>query len=169
MLPNVPTSLPTWPVRLKVTCLSRDFGGVQHLDASRPTKQGRDVTPTLSESCLFLVHCTRTHTHKMALPRSLSSGLLPSEIEYIATTETEVSIVPLIAFDRVRLLGVSFYLEYLLCTRPLTHKLTISIASAGTVRAFQTSCSGQCATMASLLSQKAEEMSNRASHLANSW
>ncbi|KAK0553317.1 DNA replication protein psf2 [Tilletia horrida] len=41
----------------------------------------------------------------MALPRSLSTGLLPSEIEYIATTETEVSIVPLIAFDRVRLLG----------------------------------------------------------------
>ncbi|KAK0536042.1 DNA replication protein psf2 [Tilletia horrida] len=41
----------------------------------------------------------------MALPRSLASGLLPSEIEYIASTETEVSIVPLLAFDRVRLLG----------------------------------------------------------------
>ncbi|KAL9935523.1 hypothetical protein V8E36_005871 [Tilletia maclaganii] len=41
----------------------------------------------------------------MAIPRSLSSGLLPSEIEYIASTETEVSIVPLLAFDRVRLLG----------------------------------------------------------------
>ncbi|CAD6939540.1 unnamed protein product [Tilletia laevis] len=41
----------------------------------------------------------------MALPRSLDAGFLPSEVEYIASIETEVKIVPLLSFDRVRLLG----------------------------------------------------------------
>lgn len=41
----------------------------------------------------------------MALPDNLKPGLLPSEAEFIATSVTEIHIVPLMRIDRVRLLG----------------------------------------------------------------
>lgn len=41
----------------------------------------------------------------MALPLPLQSGLLPSEIEYLATSSTTVSIVPLTSIDRARFLS----------------------------------------------------------------
>lgn len=41
----------------------------------------------------------------MALPENMRDGLLPSEAEFIATSATEISIVPLMRIDRVRLLS----------------------------------------------------------------
>lgn len=41
----------------------------------------------------------------MALPRPLTSGLLPSEIEYLATSSTHVHIVPLTSIDKARFLS----------------------------------------------------------------
>ncbi|PWN20727.1 Psf2-domain-containing protein [Microstroma glucosiphilum] len=41
----------------------------------------------------------------MALPLPLQSGLLPSEIEYLATSSTTISIVPLTSIDRARFLS----------------------------------------------------------------
>lgn len=41
----------------------------------------------------------------MSLPSILAPGLLPSEIEYLATTSTEVQIVPLTSIDRARFLS----------------------------------------------------------------
>lgn len=41
----------------------------------------------------------------MALPAVLQPGLLPSEIEYLATSSTTVQIVPLTTIDRARFLS----------------------------------------------------------------
>lgn len=41
----------------------------------------------------------------MALPPPLQPGLLPTEIEYLATTTTHVQIVPLTSIDRARFLS----------------------------------------------------------------
>ncbi|MCO5583369.1 hypothetical protein L7F22_037279 [Adiantum nelumboides] len=40
----------------------------------------------------------------MALPQNIRAGLLPSEAEYLATSDVEINIVPLMRMDRVRLL-----------------------------------------------------------------
>lgn len=40
----------------------------------------------------------------MALPQNIRAGLLPTESEYLATSEVEINIVPLMRMDRVRLL-----------------------------------------------------------------
>lgn len=44
----------------------------------------------------------------MALPSVAQGGLLPTEVEYIASTESTVSILPLVSVDRVRLLSGTF-------------------------------------------------------------
>lgn len=41
----------------------------------------------------------------MALPSNLVPGLLPTEVEYIATSSVEINVVPLMRIDKVRLLG----------------------------------------------------------------
>lgn len=41
----------------------------------------------------------------MALPRNLVPGLLPTEAEFVATSSVEISVVPLMRIDKVRLLG----------------------------------------------------------------
>ncbi|CAO1628762.1 unnamed protein product [Sympodiomycopsis kandeliae] len=41
----------------------------------------------------------------MALPAPLKSGLLPSEVEYLATSSTDVQIVPLTSIDKARFLS----------------------------------------------------------------
>lgn len=41
----------------------------------------------------------------MALPAQLQSGLLPSEVEYLATSTTDVQIVPLTSIDKARFLS----------------------------------------------------------------
>lgn len=44
----------------------------------------------------------------MALPSVARDGLLPSEMEYLASTETMVRILPLASIDRVRLLSGTY-------------------------------------------------------------
>lgn len=41
----------------------------------------------------------------MALPTALLPGPLPSEIETVATSETQIQIVPLLSVDKARLLS----------------------------------------------------------------
>ncbi|PWN92341.1 GINS complex, Psf2 component [Acaromyces ingoldii] len=41
----------------------------------------------------------------MALPSQLQPGLLPSEVEFLATSTEHVHVVPLVRIDRVRLLS----------------------------------------------------------------
>ncbi|WFD31062.1 DNA replication protein psf2 [Malassezia sp. CBS 17886] len=44
----------------------------------------------------------------MALPRETQMGVLPTEMEYVASTETLVRILPLVSIDRVRLLSGTY-------------------------------------------------------------
>ena len=44
----------------------------------------------------------------MALPTSTRYGILPTEMEYVASSETIVDILPLISLDRVRLLSGTY-------------------------------------------------------------
>lgn len=44
----------------------------------------------------------------MALPPPTRYGILPTEMEYVAGTETLVDILPLISLDRVRLLSGTY-------------------------------------------------------------
>jgi hypothetical protein len=41
----------------------------------------------------------------MALPGNLVAGLLPTEAEFVATSSVEISVVPLMKIDKVRLLS----------------------------------------------------------------
>lgn len=41
----------------------------------------------------------------MALPANLTPGLLPTEVEFIATSSVEIGVVPLMRIDKVRLLS----------------------------------------------------------------
>lgn len=43
-------------------------------------------------------------SRRMALPTPTRFGILPTEMEYVASTETLVDIIPLVSLDRVRLL-----------------------------------------------------------------
>jgi len=44
----------------------------------------------------------------MALPSSTQYGVLPTEMEFVASIETNISILPLISLDRVRLLSGTY-------------------------------------------------------------
>lgn len=44
----------------------------------------------------------------MALPASTQYGILPTEMEYVASTETMIRILPLVSVDRVRLLSGTY-------------------------------------------------------------
>lgn len=63
---------------------------------------------TTDPACSKRLCCLPRLSRAMALPAVTRYGILPTEMEYVASLETTIDILPLVSLDRVRLLSGTY-------------------------------------------------------------